>query len=50
MINFLNELFLISIEVISFNSFKSYKNEILKKLIWKIMQDLIKIKTRQFQN
>jgi hypothetical protein len=31
-----------------FNSFKSYKNEILKKSIWKIMQELIKIKHVNF--
>jgi hypothetical protein len=31
-------------QIISFNSFKSYLNEILKKLIQKIMQELIKIK------
>jgi hypothetical protein len=39
MTNFLNEICLINIEIISFNSFKFYKNE-----NWKIMQELIKIK------
>jgi hypothetical protein len=32
MINFLNEICLINIQVIGFNSFKSYLNEILKKI------------------
>jgi len=38
-----------NIQIISFNSFKSYENEILKKLIWKIMQELIKIKYVNFK-
>jgi hypothetical protein len=45
---FLNEICFINIQIINFNSFKSYKNEILKKLIWKIMQELIKIKHVNF--
>jgi len=44
MTNFLNEICLINIQIINFNYFKSYWNEILKKIIWKIMQELIKIK------
>jgi hypothetical protein len=44
MINFLNEICLINIEIISFNSFKSYKNE-----IWEIMQKLIKTKHVNFK-
>jgi hypothetical protein len=44
MIIFLNEFFLINIEIVSFNSFKSYWNE-----IWKIMQELIKIKHINFK-
>jgi len=43
MINFKDEIHLIDIQIISFNSFKSYKNEILKKMIKIIMQELIKI-------
>jgi hypothetical protein len=49
MTNFKNELVFINIQIISFNSFKSYKNEILKKLIWKIMQELIIIKHVNFK-
>jgi len=44
MTNFSNEICLINIQIISFNSFKYYENEILKILIWKILQELIKIK------
>jgi len=36
-------------QVISFNSFKSYWIEIIKKLIWKIMKELIKIKRVNFK-
>jgi len=50
MTNFYNEICLINIQMINFNSFKSYKNEIPKKLISKIMQELIKIKKCQFKN
>jgi len=44
MTNFSNEICLINIQIISFNSFKYYENEIFKILIWKILQELIKIK------
>jgi hypothetical protein len=42
--NFLNEICFINMQIINFNSFKSYYNEVFKKLIWKIMQELIIIK------
>jgi hypothetical protein len=44
--NFQNEICLINIQIISLNTFKSYWNEILKKVVWKIMEELIKIKQR----
>jgi len=43
MTSFLNEICLINIQIISFNSFKFHWNE-----IWKIMQELIKIKHINF--
>jgi hypothetical protein len=49
MTNFFNEICLIIIQIINFNSFKSYSNEIPKFLIWKIMKELIKIKHFNFE-
>jgi hypothetical protein len=48
MIIFFNEICLINIQIISFNSIQSYENEIIKKLIENIMQELIKIKHVNF--
>jgi hypothetical protein len=48
MTKFSNDFFLIKIQIISFNSFKFYQNEILKKIIRKIVQELIKIKHANF--
>jgi hypothetical protein len=44
MTNFLIDFFFMNIQIINFNSFKSYSYEIPKKLIWKIMKELIKLK------
>jgi hypothetical protein len=44
MTNFLSEICLRNIQIIWFNCFKSLKNE-----IWKIMQELIKIKHVDFK-